>query len=557
MPSRSDSGFGNEADVPFCRSCDARREDRMRRPPCPSAGRSPCWSILVGTVVLMALMGGGACSGGSNSESTSPAYWPTDGWRTSTPEEQGVDSESLLQMLDHISESNLNIHSLLIIRHGYVVLDAYFYPFAPQTKHDLASVTKSFTSTLIGIAIEKGYIKGVEQPVLDLFPGQTIANVDENKKMLTVQDLLTMRSGFECINVPTELTLQQMMQSANWVQFTLDLPMAEKPGTRFNYCSSNVHLLSGIVSQTTGMNALDFARKCLFGPLGVNDVSWPVDSQGNTYGWGNLSLTPRDLAKLGYLYLRGGEWDDQQVLDSEYAKAAIASHGSVPVDMEGTDWSYGYLWWVKDTFSAARGRGGQYLYLVPDKDIVIVVTAAESKDFAAFAENLLLSFIVPAAESETPLLANPDSAALLESRVQQAAAPPEAGSPSTLPEMARKISGRTYELPEALIRFNEKSFSLDFSGQDTALLRFGDSKEYSVGLDNAYRFMPGLYDLPAGLKGSWESDNDFVLHYDEIANVNHWKFTFTFQGEGDQVTVKEEELTGLISPPMTVEGRAY
>ena len=466
-----------------------------------------------------------------------------------------MDSESLVQMLDHISASDVNIHSLLIIRHGYVVLDAYFYPFAPQTKHDLASVTKSFTATLIGIAIDKGYVKGVEQPVLDLFPGQTIANVDENKKMLTVRDLLTMRSGFECINVPTELTLQQMMQSANWVQFTLDLPMAEKPGTSFNYCSSNVHLLSGIISRTTGMNALDFAKKYLLGPLGINDVSWPVDSQGNTYGWGSLSLTPRDLAKLGYLYLRGGEWDDQQVLDSEYAKAARAAHGSVPVDMEGTDWSYGYLWWVKpNTYTAARGRGGQFLYIVPDKDIVVVVTAAEGKDFVAFAETLLMSFVVPAAESETPLPANPDSAALLESRVQRAAAP-EAGSPSPLPEMARKISGRRYELSDRLIRFNEESFSLDFSGQDAALLSIGDSRQYSVGLDNAYRFVPGLGGLPAGVKGSWESDNGFVLYFDEIANVNHWRFTFTFQGEGDQVTVLEEELTGLIGP-RTVEGRA-
>ena len=503
----------------------------------------------------MALMGGGACSGGSNSASNSSTYWPTNGWRTSTPEEQGMDSEMLVQMLDDIEQKDINIHSLLVIRHGHIVLDAYFYPFAPDTRHDLASVTKSFTATLIGIAIEKGYVKGVEQPVLDLFPGQTIANVDKNKKMLTVRDLLTMRSGFECVNVPTELTLQQMMQSPNWVQFTLDLPMVDEPGASFNYCSPNVHLLSGIIRQTTGMSALDFARKYLFGPLGISDVAWPADAQGNNWGWGDLSLRPHDMAKLGYLYLRGGEWDDQQVLDSEYAKAAIAAHGSVPVDMEGTDWSYGYLWWVKDTYSAARGRGGQLLYLVPDKDIVVVVTAAESKDFMVFAETLLLSFIVPAAESETPLPANPDSAALLESRVQQAAAP-EAGSPSPLPEMARKISGRRYELSEPLIRFNEKSFSLDFSGQDTGLLRFGDSRQYSVGLDNTYRFVPGLGDLPAGVKGSWESDNGFVLYFDEIANVNHWKFTFTFQGEGDQVTVLEEELTGLMSP-RTVEGRAY
>ena len=173
------------------------------------------------------------------------ATWPTGGWQSSNPEEQGMDSKLLAEGLDFLKEhrEEYHLHSLLVIRHGYIVADVYFHPFAPGMMHDLASVTKSFTATLLGIAIDKDYIESVQQPVLDFFPERTIANLDADKEAITVEDLLTMRSGFECINRPTEVTLFQMMESPDWIQFTLDLPMAEAPGTRFIYCSSNSHLL--------------------------------------------------------------------------------------------------------------------------------------------------------------------------------------------------------------------------------------------------------------------------------------------------------------------------
>ena len=184
--------------------------------------------------------------------------------------------------MDYIQEQNsFTIHSLLIIRNGYIVTDAYFYPFAQGYLHGLASATKSLTSSLIGIAIDKGYIESVEQPILDFFPEYSVANLDANKAAMTLEDLLTMSSGFECNNADVDAP---MLASPDSVRFALDLPMAAEPGTRYVYCNANVHLLSAIIQKTTGMSALAFAQEHLFGPLGVSDAIWLSDPQGNNIG---------------------------------------------------------------------------------------------------------------------------------------------------------------------------------------------------------------------------------------------------------------------------------
>jgi CubicO group peptidase (beta-lactamase class C family) len=242
----------------------------------------------------------------------------------------------------HQSQNSFTIHSLMIIRNGDAVVDATFFPFAQGAVHNIASDTKSFMSTLIGIAIDQGYIKSVAQPVLDFFPDRTVANLDASKEAMTLEDLLTMRSGFKCTPQQMELTLQEMMASPDWVQFTLDLPMAAEPGTSYVYCSPNVHLLSAIIQETTGMSAEDFAREYLFGPLGFSDVIWKTDPQGINRGWGDLMLDPHDMAKLGYLFLNEGQWDGQQVLSSawvEKATSPLTRHNLAISD-------YGYLWWV-------------------------------------------------------------------------------------------------------------------------------------------------------------------------------------------------------------------
>jgi len=226
------------------------------------------------------------------------SYWPTRGWRTSTPEEQGLDSNKLAEAIEFVLSEKVQAHSLLVIRNGFIVADAYFYPYMPNTRHDVASVTKSITSTLVGLAIEKGLIKDVSQPVLGLFADRKASNLDDRKKAMTLEHLLMMESGLQCINSPTEVTLFQMLGSPDWIQYMLDLPMTDAAGTRFAYNSGAVHLLSAIVHKTSGMKALEFARRHLFEPLGISDVLWPADPRGeDNHGWGDLQLRPPQRAK--------------------------------------------------------------------------------------------------------------------------------------------------------------------------------------------------------------------------------------------------------------------
>lgn len=486
-----------------------------------------------------------------------PDYWPTEGWRTSTPEEQGMDSELLAQAISFVRERNLNIHSLLVIRNGYIVADAYFYPFARGSKHDIASVTKSFTSTLIGIAIDKGHIKSVKQPVLEFFPKRTVANVDANKRAMTLEDLLTMSSGLQCISDPREVTLSEMMASPDWVRFMLDLPMSDKPGTRFVYNSGGSHLLSAIIRESTGINELAFAEKHLFGPLGVSDVIWPLDPRGvNNRGWGDLRVTPHDMAKLGYLYLNEGRWDGKQIVSSEWVAAATSKH--IRSDLRGHN-RYGYQWWVRssgDGYSAV-GRGGQRIFVSPGKNLIIVTTSGMGGGVGhTQLERLLQSFLLPAARSSKPLRPNPKGVALLESRIRQAAlsrSQPRAAPP--LPDRAKKVSGQTYVMdanPSGLV-----SVSLTFTSQEEAVFGVSiaeDSQTVNlrVGLDNVYRIGPGRFGLPAAARGFWQTSNTFVLDLDEIGNINRWRIRMTFRD--DRVTVVLNEATSLTSA--TIGGKA-
>ena len=245
-----------------------------------------------------------------------------------------MDSETLTAFIEYLWDFDGSmVDNLMIIRNGYLLVEAYFYPFSKDSKHDIASVTKSFTSSLIGIAIDKGYIRDVEEHVLDFFPDRTITNLDVNKQALTLEHLLTMQTGFDCIAEPAEITLMEMIDSPDWVQFALDLPMSEKPGKSYTYCSSGAHLLSAILSQSTDMSTLEFSREYLFEPLGISDVIWPTDPQGVNRGYGDLCITTEDLAKLGYLYLYHGNWDSQQVLSDAWINSATDIQVNVSEEM--------------------------------------------------------------------------------------------------------------------------------------------------------------------------------------------------------------------------------
>ncbi len=275
-------------------------------------------------------------AGSNNNESST--YSPETNRRNSTPEEQGIDSEQLARTFDFIKEYNINIHSLLLIRNGYMVMEAYFYPNSKGIIHDVASVTKSITSILIGIAIDKGYIKSVHQPVLDFFDGRKIANLDDRKKRLTIEQLLTMQTGF-CRDFPDgERQLDDMRQTNDWMQYMLDQPMLAEPGTEFTYCTCGTHLLSAIITQATGMNELEFAKKYLFEPLGIHYVIWPADPQGNNTGGFDLHLHAIDMAKIAYLLLNDGIWNGKQIVSKKWIQQSTTIHFTLD-DGE----RYGYL----------------------------------------------------------------------------------------------------------------------------------------------------------------------------------------------------------------------
>jgi CubicO group peptidase (beta-lactamase class C family) len=462
-------------------------------------------------------------------------YWPTHGWRYSSPEAQGMDSEVLADAFDYIRDHRTPIHSLTVVRNGYVVLDAYFWPFQDGQPHDLASVTKSVTSTLVGIAIGKHQLAGLTQPLSSVFSGRTIANLDDRKQRVTIERLLTMTSGLDCHADHGEITLSQMMGSADWTQFMLDLPMHDEPGSHFEYCSGGMHLLSGAITKATGLSALDFARSELFDPLGIGKAVWPADANGVSHGWGDLHLQPRDMAKLGYLWLNNGRWENRQLVPAEWMRDAVQvqSHPT-----SGNGQQYGYGFWVypdrQPPEFEALGRGGQRISVIPARNLIVVFTGGE------FEPGDIGAFIGRAIKSAQPLPEDATGAARLAAAVNDARKPPRPAQLAS--QLTRTVSGRRYTLGANPLDL--KSFVLTFPGaavgQLELELRDRSDGPRPMGLDGVPRVSTGgRFGLPVSVNGAWEGDSTFVIEYNEIANINTYRFRLTFSDRDVDVEMTE------------------
>ena len=367
--------------------------------------------FLLSSVLLLVL----ACAS-SGPQGPDGDQWPTEGWPVSAPEAQGMDSDDLADMLAVIDEDNLAIDAVLVVRHGHLVAEAYTQPHQVEDRHKLFSCTKSVVSALVGIAIEQGYIEGVDQPLLSLFPGRAAANLDARKRSMTLGHVLMMATGLDCQDsyLYRWKGLREMGRSDDWVQYMLDLPMVDEPGSRFEYCNGASYLLSAIVQEATGLSARAYAEQHLFEPLGIDDLRWPSSPEGVTIGWSDLYLRPRDMAKIGYLYLRGGQWDGAQIVPSAWVEASSRKH--LPATLQD---GYGYQWWVRDDgIYMALGYGGQFIYVVPDEDMVVVFASAlPEREFYA-PQRLLDKYILPAARAVDPLAENPAGAARLQAQIE-------------------------------------------------------------------------------------------------------------------------------------------
>ena len=437
----------------------------------------------MGLLLLLAFSYAGATA-------TENASLPTE-WPISAPEAQGMRSHVLAEMMGHIRTKSLHIHSLAIVRNGHLVLDAYLYPFTKEYQHNIYSCTKSVMSALIGIAIDKGYIQSVNQPITDFFPDMTIANMDERKQAMTLENLLTMTSGFKCEDsyLYRWEGLIRLRFSDDWAQFVLDLPMAAPPGQRFEYCNGVSYLLSVIIQQTTKMRTLAFARKHLFDPLGIDDIDWETSPQEVDVGWGRMRLKPHDMAKFGLLYLNKGRWIDQQIVPAAWVEASTRGHiRAYPFD------HYGYQWWIDDAgYYMAVGYKGQRIFVVPVKNLVAVFTGDLTGAESLMAQKLLDDYIIPAASSDTALPANEVDYAWLKAHLARLAQQP----PEAITWMAEKegvaidgvFSRAASPAFEFQYPFGSKKAGIEYAGQIMRMKTIG-------GID----FSAFVDDIPEGVE---------------------------------------------------------
>lgn len=352
--------------------------------------------------------------------SAQEAGWPTDGWPTSTMAEQGVDAAPIQALIEAAREGTYGyVDRLVIVKHGYVVADErfpqdyreisrgvvvdglgcgweacppdmtshdynYLYPethpfYGGRDVHSLQSSTKSVASTAVGIALTRGAIEGVDAPLLSFFQDYDIDGVDPRLHEATLADLLTMRSGIEWHEWDRPLdetnSTIQLEHSEDWIQFTLDQPMDAAPGEKFVYSSGGSHLMSGIVRAATGMFIDEYAEQNLFGPLGISEYHWKKSPRGYPDTEGGLFLEAKDLAKIGLLYMKGGVWDGQRILSEEWVRDATERH----VEVQQNGFGYGYQWWRPDqgdiTIWATLGFGDNYMFVIPELDMIAVVNA--------------------------------------------------------------------------------------------------------------------------------------------------------------------------------------
>ncbi|MBI5667043.1 MAG: serine hydrolase [Chloroflexi bacterium] len=322
-------------------------------------------------------------------------YWPTDGWREHLPEAVGLDAARLDAMNRHIQERLPHIYSVLVVRHGSLAFEQYYQGFHADIPFEVASVTKSVTSALVGIALEQRYLRSIQQRLVEFFPEFYSDSLDSQVKDITIEHLLTMSSGFHW----SEDAPWFWPRSGSWMRFAAGMTIIYPPGEQFAYNTPATHLLSGILTRATGTPLAEYTQRNLFDPLGIAPPEWMTDPEGYTTGAHGLRLRARDMAKLGYLYLNRGEWDGQQLVPADWVDISTRRHitGGFPQQAD-----YGYLWWVTAergySYYFAAGYGGQYIAVIPNLDVVVVIT---SQTDALHTENraLIGQFVIPAARS--------------------------------------------------------------------------------------------------------------------------------------------------------------
>ena len=330
-------------------------------------------SLLAGVsgVALASVMGSG-----TSARQVPLDYWPTEGWRSASPDELGVNQFALDAVDARVPDEVPALSALLAVRSGYIVFERYYGGQDPETPINVRSVTKSVTGTLAGAALRQGLLDGLDQTVGETIPERVPEGADPRVAEVTLWQWLTMTSGLEW---DADGDWQRLLAAPDWVAMTLGLPLVGVPGETYVYNTGGSHVLGVTVAKAAGKPLEDYAADVLFRPLGIAPGDWMRSPQGEVSAGSGLELTARDMLKLGQLYLRNGEWDGKPIIDADYAAAATTWQSAG--DSTGAWAGYGYQWWITATdvgYSAyfALGYGGQHIFVVPALDLVVVAAIA-------------------------------------------------------------------------------------------------------------------------------------------------------------------------------------
>jgi len=349
-----------------------------------------------------------------------PPAAAADGWTRGNPGRTEFVRSPLARLGEAIGDGSFpRVTSVLIARQGRLVYETYYDDLGATGLRNTRSTTKTVAGMLVGLAIDRGLLPGVEAKVLPFFPDKVpVAHPDPRKELMSVEDLLTMSSILECddFNRFSRGNEERMYPVEDWTRFTLDLPVrgfpswATKPsdspyGRSFSYCTAGVGLLAGILARATGARVEDFAARELFEPLGIRAATWQFDPLGVAFTGGGLALSSPDLLKLGQLYLAGGRWEGRRVLSESWVRQSTRAHVRIDEQTE-----YGYLWWLRRFAVGSRsftsflmqGNGGNKVAVFPDLDSVVTITTTNynAPHMHESTDRMLTEYILPAIASE-------------------------------------------------------------------------------------------------------------------------------------------------------------
>ena len=457
----------------------------------------------------------------------------------STPEEQGVSSAGVLRFIDESAKKLDEPHSLILVRHGHVVAEGWWSPYAANEQHTLFSLSKSFTSTAVGLAVSEGRLS-IDDPVLKFFPDEAPAKPGKNLQAMRVRDLLTMSTGQH------DEDLQNFpFNSADAVKTFLALPVAHKPGTHFVYNTAATFMQSAIVQKVTGQSVLDYLRPRLFEPLGIANAWWEANPKGISMGGFGLNITTEDIAKFGQLYLQKGQWNGKQLVPAEWIQQATSkqvSNGSDPT----SDWEQGYgfqFWRCKHGFYRGDGAFGQYCIVLEKYDAVVAITSG-TKNMGAVM-NLVWDVLVPALAADQPLATDTATHQKLVAKLAALSLPIVVGK--AMSPLAKTVAGRRYVFPTNQQGIESITMNPETTGapQTFAVRISGVDQTLAVGNETWVKGeMKSATDPEAvAASGAWTADHIYTLklvHYRTPFNM-----TYTLRFAGDELLLDAEQNVGF------------